>query len=134
MTSYFFGQIQVGTAAGLLTLIGLIAAAVIVILSRKREESQAADRLNVASLEKLVATRDRELADERKKVAELIEEKKGVQKELEATAGELKQIAAIDIQELLNAHNLRRENDALREANKRIHTDFEIYKAGHDKQ
>jgi len=81
---------------GLLAVLLLLGAAALVLRSRAREETHKTDTANVASLNALLATRDKELA-----VKEAIIASKA--KELETVTSEYKQVVQINITEMVNA-------------------------------
>jgi chromosome segregation ATPase len=122
MPSHFFAQVSWGTFGTALTLVVFVAAALIVIFSRRREEVQATLTANVSALKEYQATLERKLKaaeDELKGANERVEsltvKAAKLENELKAAGLEYNQLALLDVAEWLKADRLKRENEALRE-------------------
>lgn len=138
MPSHFFGQISWSVGLSVLTFVLLVGAAVIVLLSRKREEVNATNTANVAALNGLLSTKKEEVATLEKKLkkteddlraaneqAESLAAKVGkLEDELKVAGLEYNQLALLDTAEWLKADKLKRENEALRDEVKELNEEI----------
>lgn len=115
MPSHIFGQIQWGTAGTVLGLVALLAAAVFIVLSRRREDVHSTLTANVVAQKELIASLKEKLANSEADLKKANDRADRLEEENKATALEYKALASLDLAELINAGRLKRENDALRE-------------------
>jgi hypothetical protein len=125
MTSHFFAQITWSVAGTALTIVVLVGAAVIVLLSRRREDVHQTLTATVSAQKELQGTTEKKLqvsekeANEQRERADKLEERnKALEGELKAASLEYSQLALLDVAEWLKADRLKRENIALREENR----------------
>lgn len=122
---FFFAQISWSVGLSVLTFVVLLGAAVIILLSRKREDVHATNTANVTALNNLLNTKKEEVATLEKKLKASDERAAALESELKATALEYKQLASIDLQELIHADKLRRENEAVKAENRELRRELE---------
>lgn len=79
--------LTVPNALGALTVVSMVGAAIIILLSRRKEDARDADRRNVTALNDLVKTREQQLA--------------AAQREVETLSAEYKQIAQVIVSEIV---------------------------------
>lgn len=131
MSSHFFAQITVGEFATVLTILVLIGAAVIVLLSRRREDVHATLAANVAAQKGLLDTSKEQIRQVEEKLLKETARVERLEEELKVAGLEYRQVTRLIVDKLIRADELSRENESLKEENRDLRADLRHARDGH---